>query len=165
MRYNEIISELFDTRVSYEWIRSTGAECVAGFVVDGYEYLSKFTRSEDTVLGFGWDFVFEMRFDSGRGIEFSDSGVESVGILGTGGAPRVFASILRIMDDFIRRVSPEYIVFSAQEGSRRKLYRRMVSSLLTKYSIYKRIGEHGDDSLFIISRIPDHDSVHDLFTI
>jgi hypothetical protein len=163
MRYHEILRELFDTSSEFEWTSSSSGKWVGEFSVSGYGYRVLFSREEDFTLGVGWDFSFEMDFGSGRGVELS--GEDSVGVLGTGNASLVFGSVLRVLGDFIHRVKPEYLAFSAQEESRRKLYRRMVNSLLVKYSDYKRIGDHSDDSLFVVSRNRDHDGVRDLLNI
>ncbi len=161
MRYGEILSELFDSRVQYTWGQQTDTVWRAKFAVDGYEYNVRFKSEHDHTFGPGWDFAFAMQFSSGAGAKFKDSGVDTVGILSTGKAPRVFSCVLQIMDDFIKQAEPTYVAFSAQEPSRRTLYRRMINTLLVQYPKYKRVGDQGDDSLFIISRIPEHADISD----
>lgn len=158
MRYKDLM-ELFDSRVPYQWTLESDVVWRARFSVGGYDYKAKFKSDHDTVFGPGWDFVFEIDLHRGSGKELS--GVQSVGILNTGNAAQVFACVLRIVDEFITRKSPEYLAFSAEESNRKSLYRRMVNSLLVKYSAYKRVGDVSDDSLFIISRNPDHVEIRD----
>lgn len=47
-------------------------------------------------------------------------------ILGTGEAIPIFATVIAILRDFIQRVRPERINFSAEEPSRIKLYDRFI---------------------------------------
>lgn len=158
MRYLEL-TELFDSRVEYTWEESSSSKWVGDFGVNGYLYRIDICRDHDYTFGEGWDFSFAMELGSGRGV--SSVVRDGSSIMSTGSAPRVFACVLRAMGDFIDRVDPEYLAFSAQEGSRRSLYRRMVSSLLTKYSKYRRVGDKSDDSLFIVSRVPGHFEITD----
>jgi len=67
---------------------------------------------------------------------------DSVGILGTGDAQRIFATVLVIMKDFLKREdNPQIIVFMASEKSRKKLYDRMVKTFVSKFG-YKWIGSY-----------------------
>lgn len=157
MRYRSLL-ELFDSRIPYTWDQEDNEICRAVFHVGGYDYRATFRRYLDDDYGYGWDFIFAMKFSSGRGIEFADkgAGVLSTSVLGSGNASQVFACVLRIVDEFIERKHPEYITFTADEPSRQSLYRRMVNAVLTRYADYQRVGDMKDDSVYWISRIEGH---------
>jgi hypothetical protein len=156
MRYSSLL-ELFDSRVPYTWEVSTSKRHVAAFQVTDKRYQITFSRDDEnlTEFGPGWDVRFELLVESASGQVFDTS------VTNTGNAAQVFACVLRVIDEFMIAVKPEYLAFSADEVSRQSLYRRLVSSLLTKYPTYKRVGDLTDNSLFIVSSIPEHTKITD----
>ena len=59
--------------------------------------------------------------------------VASFSISGTGDAPRIFATVLSVIETYCKKYNPDYIFFSAHEPSRVKLYNAMIRILSKDY--------------------------------
>lgn len=57
----------------------------------------------------------------------------TMGITGKGDAPRIFGTVLQAISDYLSQNHPEYIMFTADEPSRQKLYSHMVRRLAQQY--------------------------------
>ena len=85
-----------------------------------------------------WDISFQIEFkdDSGRVRRTFD-------ISNTGDAPRIFATVLAVMSDFVERSKPDYIYFSSSssEPSRVKLYNAMVRRAARSAGGFKQVDD------------------------
>jgi hypothetical protein len=73
--------------------------------------------------------------------------VTTMGITGGGDAPKIFGTVLQAINDYVSMNDPEYIMFTADEPSRRKLYTHMVRRLAKTYhrvttQEYQEINNH-----------------------
>lgn len=57
----------------------------------------------------------------------------TMGITGKGDAARIFGTVLQATHDYLAMNNPEYIMFTADEPSRQKLYAHMVRRLAKSY--------------------------------
>lgn len=103
---------------------------------------SRFSRSKQRhgVVYEWWveDQHYEMTFSHEGSNEYETefrnlTSGDSFGITGSGGAARVFATVVKIMEDFIKFSDPDGISFSAKTESRKKLYSRMLKRFSDKY--------------------------------
>jgi hypothetical protein len=74
-------------------------------------------------------------------LDFFRNGAAS--LTGDGDAFRIFATVLRIIDDFIIDCDPEVIVFAGitAEASRISLFNKLTEKVLAKYKSYIRINQ------------------------
>jgi len=135
--------ELFGSPVRWEWDMQRARRWVADFSVEGldYEWIAELTAV-------GWGISFQTRPDDQPTEDPLSWG--SYGITGTGNAPRVFGTALAILDDFVEKVSPATVSFTAQEPSRRSLYAKMVQRFARKkgYEVRHVRGGH-----FVLDRV------------
>ncbi len=80
------------------------------------------------------------------------------GVLGTGGQHRVFSHVASLLLDALHRIGPSAISLSAQEPSRRKLYRHLVGRIQEHAPEYHgvTIGDDPEDSAFFAIVHQDH---------
>lgn len=106
------------------------------------EYIVSFIEMDDVPSqiperdGFSaWEIVF--------GVEKKDAWRED--IVGTGGKEvQIFATIVDIIRDFMKRRKPDAFTFTAKEPSRRKLYHRMsqrLAKMMNGKAIRRQTGE------------------------
>lgn len=57
----------------------------------------------------------------------------TMGITGLGDAARIFGTVLQSITDYLGQARPEFIMFTADEPSRQKLYSHMVRRLARSY--------------------------------
>ncbi len=67
------------------------------------------------------------------------------GITNTGGAQKVFATVIAIIQKFIAEKKPQSLYFSADEPSRQKLYQRLIKMTTAKNIMYKAIAHSSGD--------------------
>ena len=58
----------------------------------------------------------------------------SYDITGQGDAARVLSTVAKAIDIYLRKYSPNYVVFSSKEGSRTGVYSAMIRRLLKGYT-------------------------------
>lgn len=88
-------------------------------------------------------------------VEFSVQ--DEFGVTGQGDASAIFATVYSAIKDYIASRQPDFITFSADEPSRRKLYSRMVGRLpgysqiqVDPHSIPVQLPMNFDDDSFIL---------------
>ena len=113
MRATEFITELYDPESSFslEWDDTFGPK---------ERHATAYDRQGRTV---NIDFV-----PTGKNItevEFTRGG--SYDVTGRGDATFVFATVLQAFREYLQGYRPKYIVFSAKEGSRYRLYQKLVN--------------------------------------
>lgn len=119
MRVKEIISELFvKPNISWEWTVKNAHRAKAEFTIGDVKYF--FSAVSHT------PFVWEVEF---RALV---NRTQRYGITGTGKSAIVMSTIVDIMRDFLSEYNGDInqLVFTADEESRRSLYRAMIKRLL-----------------------------------
>jgi len=76
-------------------------------------------------------------FDIDFSIAETQNEIKDFSITGTGNASIVFATVVQIIDDFIRQDKPILFMFSAESASRFKLYTTMTRIISKKYKNYE----------------------------
>lgn len=89
-------------------------------------------RTDDNIE-YLYSAIYEVMWDSWD-IIFSAGEFDAEDITGYGNQFRVFATIAKITDEFIRKYKPKVITFSAKEPSRQKLYTRFAKMIASKYN-------------------------------
>jgi hypothetical protein len=117
--------EIFDQPLPWRWLSSweplsqweptPPGEVAAGFEVGDDKYYEVYFTPEK--YGGGWSWLFKQIRPT-----------KSVGVTRTGSAPLVFATVMDIAKEFVRKYKPKKLSFDANAGelSRQKLYNRMV---------------------------------------
>jgi len=118
MFINDIIIEAFDQPYAIQWTKTNGDWHATADLDDGSELIVLFMSQGDNQ----WMVEFERD--------------ENMEITGEGDAPRVFATVLTAMRQFIAKRKPAMLNFSAEKdddptGSRARLYDRMVQRYIT----------------------------------
>lgn len=128
MRYHQIINELFDSSLGYEWTHKSDSYWEAKLIVDGIEYLITATQEEgfidkDTKAPVPlWELSFGLTSDGFSGTK----------VIGTNGNEMaIFATVLTAFKEFLSTVKPETFAISAskQNENRFKLYQRMAKRM------------------------------------
>ena len=131
------LQELFDNPYKVVWDWSDDRDITAKFkTAQGNEIEVIFAKALlDQDL---WDISFQIEFkdESGRWRRTFD-------ISNTGDAPRIFATVLAVMSDFVERSTPDYIYFSSatSEPSRVKLYNAMVRRAASSSGKFKMVND------------------------
>ena len=154
----EFLDEAFDKPYPYRLTRLDSDQYVAEFKADNGNYLSTvevmFTGSEhaDDWEEYDWEIYFKRTGKSGK---------PSTELTGEGDAMRIFATVIKIIGEFIKKENPKYMNLSAEKKtqggdknvlqSREKLYKRMLTKFLgSKYKIDHRTARFG--SVFYLER-------------
>jgi len=122
IKFKDYINESLDKPYEWDNIKSSKDEYKYMFFADDInkieiKYIARFLFVSDMV----WDF------------DFNQSG-GSTKITGDSGSPfRIFATVLDIFDDFMKKVKPNMFGFSAKEKSRQRLYDRFSKTITKKY--------------------------------
>jgi len=142
--------EILDKSLEYEWEYDGPDEKVAGFTTpDGMQYRAGFDKMnplseprEDI-----WEMSFSMRnADFGKGSSITNTGNEFL----------VFATIRKMIEEFIASAKPKTIWFTAKEPSRVKLYDKF--ALLFKRAGWSlesetpQSGIHSGEKLYFFTR-------------
>ena len=120
------LQEVLDKIASYKWSDKKYDQWLGSFVVGDSKYMIAIEQGGGGAhgAGAGWEIIF---FNISK---------DSEEITGSGGEFVVFATVAKMLDDFLKKVKPTKFYFSAKEPSRRKLYDRMSKLLIRKYSDY-----------------------------
>ena len=116
MRYQEIITELFDKTAEWKWVIQDNGRWQANFQIGDIRYYVYCNGAYNCSISF-------------------DAHVPGMamtaGITGTGNAYEVFSTVMKIIVDFVKERNPESFAFESTKHnpSRVKLYRRMCNSL------------------------------------
>lgn len=110
----------------------------------------------NTETGEHYRINFKMRTFVGQKVAWLDfatyEGITSV--TGTGGSFRVFATVIAVLRDFIKRYSPAIFSFSGKGASRKKLYdvfAKKISAVLPGYH-FERAEEEFKTTEYIFSK-------------
>lgn len=140
-------TESFNSAVPYHWKGRTSAGAgpwvaSASFQVGDYPYQVVFS-TDAASSHTEWSMVFLMDVyepSMTPAAKMQDS--DPFGILHTGHAGTVFATVIAILKEFITHEHPRVIVFTADEPSRQKLYARMMPLVAAQIPGYRgqRVG-------------------------
>jgi len=136
LTFAEYVTETLDAPYPLRW-SSTSDDTVfwADFTTGARPYKIRFRKSAS---GSDWELNFSLQdwveWTNDAGQKFTDS---STGITGTGNANRVFATVVKSIQEFLRKVDPITLFCTASEPSRQKLYRRMMSLVMKQNPKYK----------------------------
>lgn len=140
--------EVFQSPEEYEIVRYGSARVIGRFSIDGTPYTMEMrdTVTEDVYEG---DAPFEVPPTSTIVMFYVGDGElpSAYGILGTGGAFRVMATVLRFVKDHAARIGNRHLIFTADEPSRKRLYRTMANKMAKPYQTF--VDGYGDE-IFII---------------
>ena len=151
----DFLEEAFNKPYPYKLIRVDNDEYVSEFKADDGTFIkTMFSGSEhvDDYDEYDWEIVFQRMGKSGK---------PSMEITGEGDAMRIFATVIKIIGEFIKKENPKYMNLSAEKKtqggdknvlqSREKLYKRMLTKFLgSKYKIDHRTARFG--SVFYLER-------------
>lgn len=126
MRHTVTLTEAFDHPFPYRWTLTRDMRYAAEFrLPDNTQYIFQFTDYADTDT---WEVTFGREVDDDpEGRTYAKRyGIVDLGNAGT--VQRVFATCIAIMADFVTRVQPRALEFTAEndEPSRVKLYTQML---------------------------------------
>jgi hypothetical protein len=153
----EFLDEAFDKPYPYKLIRVDKDEYVSEFKADDGTFIKvMFAGSEhvDDYDEYDWEIVFQRMGKSGK---------PSMEVTGEGDAMRIFATVIKVIGEFIKKENPKYMNLMAEKKgqsgdvgttvlqSREKLYKRMLTKFLgSKYKIDQRTARFG--SVFYLKR-------------
>ena len=157
MRATEFLTELFDKTVPYVWKEAKiNATLVAEFNIGEFSYQVLFR----VVSGTRYEVAFLIEYNKPikRGSKIHKVKQRSFNITGTGNQYLVFTTVMKIIEDFLGKVKPTSLEWSADkdEDSRISLYGSMLTRLESRinrigYEIAPRTGHalHGFDTAFM----------------
>lgn len=136
MRATEFLVELFNTIAPFKWTKSTPMQCTAKFTVDDSTYVVQFYANNKEATE--WDLAFEARTRStipARGLRGPKNIIrQSYALTGTGNQYLVFATVMKLMEDFLKEYKPKLLKWNADksEESRISLYGTMLNRFKKK---------------------------------
>lgn len=139
------LNESLTMSYPWEWTREGRLKMEAQFVMNNEDLVRVFMTNDG---------------ESNWSINFSRNC--SFGKTGAGDQFHLFSTILKILDDFIRRFKPNTIKFSADKGddgsdlSRTRLYLRLCKSLASRYGYTFDHESSFQRTKFVLTRNPNH---------
>lgn len=115
------IFEVFDKVVDWKYTHHSQGENIAVFEINQYEY--EVVIYEIDILNV-YDVVFTQSMSDGETKHITDNSRYKINK--SGNALMVFSTVKDILRDFISKATVDAYVFSADEGSRIKLYSRFL---------------------------------------
>ena len=130
IKFNQFITEAFDKPYRYDFAKEPDGSYYGYFKASDGKVVT--VSIESTTIS------VKSQLKRTWNVEFSRDGKQSV--TGEGDAMRIFATVIKIIEDFIKKESPEMLMFSAlkenedkkEKQSREKLYSRMVKRFASK---------------------------------
>ena len=122
------LNEVLDKPYGYKWDfqPSKRGDARASFITDNkVDYVVEFISFD--VLGEKYEIAF---YSKGRDINVTKSGDQF----------RVFATVVKVIEDFLSKKKPKIILFNAKEESRRRLYMAFIKKYASKFG-YKYKGK------------------------
>lgn len=133
----EMLNELFKTGYHLQWVENRfGHPDRARFRTDdGLNYEISFLSSDSK--------SYTVNFDQGGNMHAT----------GQGSAGQVFATVLQAIREFVAAAKPAKLKFTAMEASRAKLYKAMITKLISEFPDYQFLGQSQDDGTnFVIAK-------------
>jgi hypothetical protein len=121
MRYREIITELFDTNVKWNISKQDKRNMIFVSTIDGKDVEIEYHSIDDNFSKVSVSFTVDGEWD----------------VTGTGSAMRIFGAVINNMKQFISKVNPNFVAFTAikvgntaanddEYTTRSNLYKRMI---------------------------------------
>lgn len=131
------IYELKTTKTDWDWDFTGSEEMVANFTIGNIPY--RFNAYSNPEYPYIWEVEFGILPDHVP----SDTYKSRFGITGTGNSAAVFSTVLSIINELLTR-RPEITIlqFSAEEPSRRSLYKKLLAKYLPSWSIEQQDGKY-----------------------
>ena len=125
IKFKQFITEVFDKPLDYEWFRKSNLIWGGSFYInDEYIVVSISERGKPDFWNI--DFIGE---------------VSGYKITGKGNSFQIFATIFKMIQEFLKTKKPKGIYFSAKESSRIKLYKMFIKKYSSKIG-YKQTDEY-----------------------
>lgn len=126
-----LLMELFDKPLPYKKIDSSSFKDSYNFETSNGFKINVNVFKIDNFKQAGVDLD-----DGGIGFDFQNTNVsgDQEGITGTGDEFEVFSTVLDIIKRALVEHNPTLVAFGAHEGSRQKLYQRMINIMQRKFS-------------------------------
>jgi hypothetical protein len=120
------LQEVLNKPVSYRWRQQSSDNWAGSFEIDNNEYIWEAESGRDL---HSFEIVFAMKSNN------SKSGASNYrdDVTKSGNEFKVFATVAKMTDDFIKKEDPKKFSFTAKEKSRQKLYNRFAKQLAYKY--------------------------------
>ena len=137
----EDLNEALTEPSEYEWYKDT------------HEWQSKFSTKSGLKVSVGMyghrGNTWEIDFSTNAG-----DGYYNLGITNKGDAFEIFSTVIAMLHDFIKQMSPMKITFSASKDDRNraKLYKRMISKFIGMISYTVDVHDNGQDIDFVLSK-------------
>ena len=133
--------EVLNKPVPYEWTRRDKMFWQGKFYVADKKYL--FHALAGLFQGPNeWEIMFTMTDKNGK------SGLGTMEPTGKGNEFKIFATVAKMTDDFIKKQKPKSFIFSAKEKSRRKLYDRFAKKISSAYGYKLSTGTKGSHLVY-----------------
>ena len=120
MRYNEIITELFDTNVNWTIAEQDKRNMIFVSTIDNKDVKIEYHSMDDNFSKVSVSFMVDGEWD----------------VTGGGSAMRIFGAVINNMKQFVNKVKPNFIAFTAikvghtadndEYTTRSNLYKRMI---------------------------------------
>lgn len=118
MRYNEFITELFDTNVNWTIAEQDKRNMIFVSTIDNKDVKIEYHSMDDNFSKVSVSFMVDGEWD----------------VTGGGSAMRIFGAVINNMKQFVSKVKPNFIAFTAlkvgntddEYNTRANLYKRMV---------------------------------------
>lgn len=155
MKIKEILTELFNAVSPFKWVKSTKTHAMAKFKVGDIGYDVDFSAG----LGNDWEFIFQAVVQkSVRRIGTGKTTIpqKTFKLTGTRSEFIVFATIMKILEEFIVEYKPDSVTWSADksEESRISLYQMLLTKFKPKLgALGYDIESHASDRDFASFRI------------
>jgi hypothetical protein len=153
--FNTYITEIFNSPYKYKWTSTSGKHWKGTFNAGNAGKLH-YTMS---IAGTGhvaneservWSVIFSLKDETGS----------STDTTGTGSAPQIFATVIKMVEEFLKKEKPEGIInFVADKGfrtgpgdtSRTRLYRTLAKKLAKKHGYDVEISNYDQSVDFNLS--------------
>jgi hypothetical protein len=124
------LNEVFDSKPEpITWKTKSKRKWVGEFNVEDIPYRLFFNSGMGSQGKDVWELTFSIDKKGRLPADLKDKiqGTKNFGVVGTGNQGKVFSTVMAALKELIKSVSPKQLQFSAEEPSRMKLYKRMVS--------------------------------------
>ena len=133
------LNEVLDKPYGYKWDfqPSKRGDARASFITDNkVDYVVEFISFD--VLGEKYEIAF---YSKGRDPSQTYAGdINLINVTKSGDQFRVFATVVKVIEDFLSKKKPKIILFNAKEESRRRLYMAFIKKYASKFG-YKYKGK------------------------
>lgn len=144
MRYNEIITELFDTNVNWTIAEQDKRNMIFVSTIDNKDVKIEYHSMDDNFSKVSVSFMVDGEWD----------------VTGGGSAMRIFGAVINNMKQFVNKVKPNFIAFTAikvgntadndEYTTRSNLYKRMIVRFADNLGYSYDFQEQGHFDRFVL---------------